>query len=60
MGLKPVLAKVRERETRGEAVGQKGAQIWGFRALDQNRAEWGHHLIGLVSVLLAVAVNSVT
>lgn len=60
MGSKPMLAKVRDRETRGDAVGQMGAQIWGFRSLDKNRAEWGHHLIRLVSVLLAVAVNSVT
>lgn len=54
-----MLAKITERETRGEAVG-KGVQIWGFRSLDKNRAELGEHLIRLVSVLLAVAVNSVT
>lgn len=54
--------KVREKETRREcreeAVGQ-GARIWDLGSLDRNRAERERHLIGLVSVLLAVAVGSV-
>lgn len=48
--MKPVLAKVRERETRGEAV-----DLW-----IKTELNGGHHLIRLVSVLLAVAVDSVT
>lgn len=55
MKLKPMLGRFEERETRGEkAVGQVG-----FRSLDKNRAEQGPHLIRLVSVLLAVAVDSI-
>lgn len=60
MGLKPMLAKVRERETRGEAVGQRGLRSGDSGLWIKTELNGGHHLIRLVSVLLAVAVNSVT
>lgn len=59
-GLKPMLARVKERETRGEAVGQGGLESGDSGLWIENRAEWGHHLIRLVTVLLPVAINSVT
>lgn len=61
MALKPMLSKVRERETRGEAGGRRGlgsgdSGLWVKTELNGG----GHHLVGLVSVLLAVAVDAVT
>lgn len=56
--------EVKEKETGGEAVSIEG-QIWGFSGLHDQRTEWKgggrtHHLIRLVSIFLAVAVNAFT
>lgn len=60
MGLKPMLSKVRERETGEEAGGQRGLGSGDSGLWVKTELNGGHHLVGLVSVLLAVAVDAVT